>query len=193
MAGFLYALIGAIVGGGFALAGTFLQGQIQARRQQKRFEQERNLAVEDHARKVVAEENDRLRELIQLQLDFGQKAARLAARFQAFTRNARGVDRTRVLFDAFDFVGIDPNTTAPWGGWLSRSEVHDQRLSDLLALHDSIVRPLFLNLMLADHPEKQRHDQRLPDDCLRVVEELSDLARKIRVRMRELQRTGNPY
>lgn len=179
------ALVATLVGGVFALAGGFLQGQIATRQLRERFDHERRLAAEEHARAVVAEENQQLRQNIESQLNYGLRIGRAAARFRALVRFT---DRPpiEVLADAYRFVELDHNL-APYPDWVHPDEIGDQTLRELLEDHRTIVHDLDGRLVFADKP-----DSPLPRDCMGVLSNIEEISRQVRVRMRELQRSGSP-
>ena len=182
-------LIGALLGGLLALAGSLVQGHFQNKQLLARFEQERTLAAEEHQRSQVATENERLRTRIQDQVDYGDRVLRAAARFQSFAPGDKAPEeRGKVLAEAIRFVGLNWNRVAPYRLFLHEDEIEDPELRALVSEHRSIVWDVDFGLMFADG----RPDE-LPANCQDLLERADGIARRVGLRCRALQRVGKPF
>jgi hypothetical protein len=184
---FLIGAAGALVGGFFVLAGTFLQGRLQRDQQRYQFEYQRQLAGEDHARRQAALENDRLRERIESQLERGRRVLLAACRFQSGV--LKEATPTQALFDALKFAGVTGwDEALPYHTWVSPEEIEDSELRAGVEKHRTVAQDVELRLAFAD-----RTPSGLPPNCDALRNDLDDFAKSIRVRIRQLQRAGVPF
>jgi len=185
---FLSGLLGALVGGLFVLGGSLLQGRLHAKQTEARFEHERRLAAEDHARKQAWTENERLRGRLEDQMAYGRKVIVAAGRFQLYVSQGKGAKAsTEMLTEAVRFAGLKWDEVVPYASWLHPEEIEDSDLRALVSEHRGTVEELDKALIAADvYPDK------LPADCISVQDQIDGLARRIDARCRQLQREGKP-
>ena len=190
---FLAGLIGALIGGIFVLGGSFLQGQLQAKQVERRFEHERKLAAEDHARRQAERENEALRARLQHQIGYGRRVLIAASRFQDnFQRPMNALSSKPqtpydILVDAVKFAGLNWNEPAPYAAWIHPNEFEDQQLSKLVDAHRELVAEVDMALIHADARPNE-----LPENCTDILERVDGIARQIDGRCRWLQREGKP-
>jgi hypothetical protein len=184
----LSGLVGALVGGLLAMAASALQARFQTRHLERQFEHQRQLAEEDHDRKQVVIENERLRAKVEAQIAYGRRVMVAAARFQLFATTSGAHEQlTKALGQAVAFAGLNWDAPAPYPDFLQREEMEDAELRDLVCRHGEIVNGVDMALMFAD-----AEPGRLPPDCPAVLGEVDGLARQIGQRCRLLQRRGQP-
>ncbi len=190
---FLAGLIGALIGGIFVLGGSFLQGQLQAKQVERRFEHERKLAAEDHARRQTESENEALRARLQQQTEYGRRVLVAASRFQGKLQlqldavSPEPQTPYDILADAVKFAGLHWNEPAPYSTWIHPDELEDEELGKLVAAHCGLVEEVDMALILADGRPNE-----LPENCIDVLERVDGIARQIDGRCRRLQREGKP-
>jgi len=184
----LLGLLGALIGGLFVLAGSFLQGHFQSKQAQAQFEHERRLAAQEHERRQVWSENEKLRGRVQAQIAYGRSILVAAARFQAYAEEAKERhDPTKILYEALRFVGLDWDQPRPQS-FLQPEEIEDSELRDVLSEHGHTVEDVEWRLVTAD-----RYPAKLPADCMDVLHQLDDLSHRIDLRCRVLLREGKPF
>lgn len=185
-------LIGASVGGLFVLVGSFLQARLHSKQMEARFEHERALAAEDHQRRQVLRENEGLRRRLQGQIDYGRRVLVAAARFQSYESEASETrSRTDILQEAIKFAGLDWDRPSPYWSWVHPEEIEDGEMRQLVSEHRRLVHDVDMALIFADGYPRE-YPYRLPADCAALVERASELARRVDVRCRLLQRAGQP-
>ncbi len=183
----LAGFIGALVGGVLAMVGSFFQSRLQAKESERQFERARKLAVEDHQRKQVVLENERVRVRVESQLTYGRKVMIAAVRFKSFSSGTSDSAKlTTILSDAVRFAGLDFNAPSPFPDFVAPIEMEDNELRDLIAQHRKIISEVDVVLITVD-----AHPSELPN-CHQLLEEVDDLARRIDLRCRVIQREGKP-
>ena len=185
---FLSGLIGALVGGMFVLAGSWIQGWHHMRQTQAKFEHEREMAALEHGRQAASAENERMRARLRDQIVYGDKVVRAAGRFQ-FYADSPNESRSRadLLSEAVRFTGLNWDDIVPYGQWVHPDELEDEQLRQVVADHRALVQTIDQALMWADAKPTD-----LPADSFQAQKQLEDLARAIEVRCRQLQRGGSP-
>ena len=183
----LAGFIGALVGGVLAMVGSFFQSRLQAKESERHFERARKLAEEDHQRKQVVLENARVRARVESQLTYGRKVMIAAVRFKRFASgNSDPAKLTSVLFDAVRFAGLDFSAPSPFPQFVTGIEIEDDELRDLIARHRKIISQVDAVLATIDARPSE-----LPN-CYELLEEVDELARRIDLRCRVIQREGKP-
>jgi hypothetical protein len=186
---FLSGLIGAIVGGFFVLTGTFIQGYFQSKEARLHFEQEWQLAAEDHRRQEVKAENAALTDRINEQLVWGDKISVTVARVKyAYSRTTQREERTKELGRLMTLIGVSGNQYSPLSELLEPELLEADELRDLIASHRGKIEDAYLSLILSSD---YRPDD-LPADEMGFINEVKDLKRRILLRMREMKRLGKP-
>ncbi|MEX0799650.1 MAG: hypothetical protein WD379_00365 [Dehalococcoidia bacterium] len=178
---------GALVGGVLAMVGSFFQSHLQAKESERQFERQRRLAEEEHSRRQVVIENERVRRRVDSQLAYGRKVMIAAVRFKAFASPDSDASKLRdILSDAVRLVGLDFGAPSPFPDFVAPIEIEDDELRDSIAAHRKIISHADVVLATIDaHPSElpNSHEQ---------LEQVDDLARRIGVRCRVLQREGRP-
>lgn len=184
---FLAGLVGAVIGGFFALAGAFTQSRMAHAQQEDRFKHERRIAAEEHARRQAASENAKLRGMIEAQLEYGRRVMVAAARFEG--RIAKTTSLTEALFDAVKFAGLPSwDQPSPYHSWVIPDELEDGDLRADLSRHKNIIQRIDIDLAFAD-----TQPNRLSRDIAGALADVDELSMRVRIRMRELQRQGRPF
>jgi hypothetical protein len=174
-----------VLGAVLAMAGSALQSRFQTGLLARQFEEQRRLDAEDHARRQVVVENERLRPRIDAQLEFGRRVALAMGRYKATVpAGLSHVEAKEYLDRACTYASLDRTQQPPYPDFLRKTEIDDQELADLIDEHERLVLDfdtlLNSDVLRAETPDFVR------------VGRVDTLARSIENRYRVLQREGLP-
>ncbi len=182
---FVQGLAGVGLGGALAIAGSAFQSYLQGKQSDRRYEHERELGRQDHERRQAVVENEKLRTRLEAQLVHGRRVALAAMRFKSRTNPGSDESQLRAaLSDAHRVAGLDRDAPSPIPEFLTDIEIEDDELRTLVGEHRKMVTfvdaVVFFDTRPSDLPGWQD------------LGKVDDLARRIELRYRIIQRQGRP-
>jgi hypothetical protein len=184
---FVTAFSGTIAGGAFALGGTLLQGRLQSDRDSARFDHESRLAAEEFSRKQAASENERIVRAISDQIALTNRVALAAGRLRwRYEDSHTEEQREEILRKTCEELDIELGGYSPFSTLIDAELLENASLRADVQRHRDLGFKTFLKLLGSDtNPDELP----VPDD---LTDEIQHLRSAVELRMRELQRTGQP-
>ncbi len=170
------------------MAGAAIQARFQTALLVRQYAEQRKLSDEEHTRSQVVVENDRVRQRIEDQIEYGRKINIALARFRNFGGMLPDSESKKAaLMDAAEYAGCDASAKPPFPTFPRSSEIEDGELSECLSAH--------LDLVLETDSAFSWVDAKAEDftGWPTRMGKVDELARKIDLRCRVLQRTGKPF